>query len=318
MRLPRRGRTARDLTEHRICHGGKIEDLATHGQYGPFDYVDCCGVLHHLADPAAGLKALAAHLTPGGGLGLMVYGEYGRTGVYPTQAALRALGRGLDLPAQVALTQKLLAGLPATNWLRRNPFLGDHKRSDAELVDLFLHSRDRAYTVPQLAELVAAADLEPVRFIEPARYDPESYLSDPELIARASTLGPLERAALAEALAGNMKKHVVYVAPAGTGEGRVARIAGPETRLLPARPHLARAVAPDQRLKVSFDGLEIVRPLPPQAREILSLADGRRTLGEIHASLQTSRPALDWLAFRAQAEQLVGALDSLNLLWLAA
>src|ERR1700704_5886544 len=24
---------------------------------GPFDYIDCCGVLHHLPDPAAGLRA---------------------------------------------------------------------------------------------------------------------------------------------------------------------------------------------------------------------------------------------------------------------
>src|SRR6476620_11364129 len=25
---------------------------------GPFDYIDCCGVLHHLPDPAEGLRAL--------------------------------------------------------------------------------------------------------------------------------------------------------------------------------------------------------------------------------------------------------------------
>ena len=36
---------------------------------GPFDYIDCCGVLHHLPDPAAGLRALLSVLAPGGGLG---------------------------------------------------------------------------------------------------------------------------------------------------------------------------------------------------------------------------------------------------------
>ena len=62
---------------------GSFVDLA--GEYGPFDYIDCCGVLHHLPDPDAGLKALADALKPKGGMGLMVYGELGRTGVYHMQ-----------------------------------------------------------------------------------------------------------------------------------------------------------------------------------------------------------------------------------------
>ena len=58
---------------------------------GPFDYIDCCGVLHHLPDPADGLAALLSVLAPGGGLGLMVYAPHGRTGVYMLQDALRLL-----------------------------------------------------------------------------------------------------------------------------------------------------------------------------------------------------------------------------------
>ena len=44
---------------------------------GPFDYVDCCGVLHHLPDPLEGLLALISVLAPGGGIGLMVYAPHG-------------------------------------------------------------------------------------------------------------------------------------------------------------------------------------------------------------------------------------------------
>ena len=58
---------------------------------GLFDYIDCTGVLHHLPDPAAGMKALAAVLQPEGGVGVMLYGQYGRTGVYPLQEMLRTL-----------------------------------------------------------------------------------------------------------------------------------------------------------------------------------------------------------------------------------
>ena len=31
---------------------------------GQFDYIDCTGVLHHLPDPAAGMRALAACSSP--------------------------------------------------------------------------------------------------------------------------------------------------------------------------------------------------------------------------------------------------------------
>jgi len=52
---------------------------------GPFDFINCCGVLHHLAVPEQGLDALLSQLRPGGAMNLMVYGEIGRTAVYQIQ-----------------------------------------------------------------------------------------------------------------------------------------------------------------------------------------------------------------------------------------
>src|ERR1700760_1305894 len=66
---------------------------------GPFDYIDCCGVLHHLPDPVAGLRALVSVLAPGGGIGLMVYAPHGRTGVYMLQDALQRLAPPEQAPA---------------------------------------------------------------------------------------------------------------------------------------------------------------------------------------------------------------------------
>src|SRR5580698_232622 len=74
-------------------------DLSGSG-LGPFDYIDCCGVLHHLPDPAAGLRALLSVLAPGGGMGLMVYAPHGRTGVYMLQDALRLLAPAQENPAE--------------------------------------------------------------------------------------------------------------------------------------------------------------------------------------------------------------------------
>jgi len=298
---------------------GVLEDLSDLG-LGAFDYIDCCGVLHHLADPAAGLKALAASLAEGGGMGLMVYGEYGRTGVYPMQGMLRQLAGDLPLDRRVALARRLMAALPETNWLRRNPFLGDYKRSDAELVDLFLHSRDRAYRVPQLVELVSDAGLEPVALIEPARYEPASYLEDPALLEPLKELDWLERAAFAEALTGNIKKHIVYVAKAGGGAGRIARPDRPEAipRLarLPAAG-LAHALRREGALQVELDGLSLRQQLPPLAADIVARIDGRAHLAAIHRALQDRNPGLDWFAFKSAFDQLYKVLGGLNHLWIS-
>ena len=42
-------------------HTASLLDAA---EYGAFDYIDCCGVLHHLPDPAEGFRALRAALAP--------------------------------------------------------------------------------------------------------------------------------------------------------------------------------------------------------------------------------------------------------------
>ena len=316
----------RGLTNIRFVTGSlsdsptELTDLGSAG----FDYIDCCGVLHHLEDPATGLRALAGLLAEGGGMGLMVYGTLGRTGLYPLQEALRDLGAGLALEARVGLARRLLADLPATNWFRRNPFLGDHKRSDAELVDLLLHARDRAYRVEELAALLSAAGLAPAAWIEPLRYDPATYLKDPALLKRLDGLGAIDRAALAEALAGNIKKHVVYVAPRdgapGGPGGRVAVPDGPEAVPLLMETDgraLAEAVRGDLTLKADLHGVKLRLPLPRLAPAILPRIDGRASLGRLHADLRALDPSLDWPLFKTQFDRLYAALNGLNRLLLS-
>ena len=89
LRVAQARAAARGLTNI-VWEQRSLLDLPGSG-LGPFDYVDCCGVLHHLPDPAEGLRALLSVLAPGGGMGLMVYAPHGRTGVYMVQDALRLL-----------------------------------------------------------------------------------------------------------------------------------------------------------------------------------------------------------------------------------
>jgi SAM-dependent methyltransferase len=301
---------ARGLPNVRFARGSLL-DL---DGLGPFDYVDCCGVLHHLEDPGAGLRSLAGALAPGGAMGIMVYGTYGRTGLYPLQDALRRLGAGLDPAARVAQARRLLDRLPPTNWFRRNPFLGDHKDSDAGLYDLLLHSRDRAYTVPELAGLVAEADLAIAALVEPARYDPATWIRDPALLAPLANLPWLERAAFAEIAAGSLTKHVAYLKRPAEAGGAVAGIEGPGTvpvlRELDG-PALARGMKPGATLKAELAGLPLSIPLPRLAGPILSRIDGRTSLGAIHRDLRDLDASLGWDAFASQFEALYRPLGAL-------
>ncbi|MHA1569189.1 MAG: class I SAM-dependent methyltransferase, partial [Alphaproteobacteria bacterium] len=298
---------ARGLDAIRFVTG----DLLTAPEFGPFDYIDCCGVLHHLVDPDAGFRALAQALAPGGGIGLMVYAPYGRTGVYPLQAAFGRLLGGDAPEDRVRLARPVLEALPQTNWFPKNGLLGDHRASDAGLHDLLLHSRDRPYTVGELAGALERAGLGVVSFLEPARYDPLRYLPrHPELAARVEALEPLERAALAEQLAGNMKTHIVYAArPGECGEAQPGR-AGAVPHLKGVSPAaLARQVAAKGGFSLDTDGLDYTIDLARTTAPLIGAIDSTRSLGEIAAAAR-----LDWLAFGAAWGPVHRALTGFNLL----
>ena len=302
---------------------GSLLDLPGLG-LGTFDYIDCCGVLHHLEDPPAGLAALTGALVPDGGMGIMVYGALGRTGVYPVQAMLKTLSAYAPAPAltvttQLATARDLLKQLPATNWLRRNPAVGDHLAGgDAGLADLLLHPRDRAYSVPELAALAHGAGLEIAAFIEPWRYDPASYLTDRGLLHRLERLDPIARAAFAEQLAGNLKRHIVYLVRRDRAGSAVAR---PEEHMVPVlragSGALVESLKGRSNLKVSIDGLEVRLQMPPHSAEILGAIDGKRSIAEVHQAVGGTVDALkSRSAFKPAFERVYQTFNKLNRLFL--
>jgi len=287
---------------------------------GTFDYIDCCGVLHHLPDPAEGLRALLSVLAPGGGLGLMVYAPHGRTGVYMLQEALRLLAPSNEAaPARLDVAKRVMRHLPETAWLRRNGFLDDHVNGgDAGLYDLLLNPRDRAFSVRDLHALLAGEGMDVSCWVEPARYDPIPLLPDPRLRTRIEAMQLLDRAALAEALAGNVSAHIVYCVRAAEMMPHAdftAPDAVPVTREIPG-PELAKSIQPDGTITVLFDGLRLPLALPPLAPAILPLVDGRRSVAEIAASLAERGTGAEAFARAWQATFV--PLERINRLLLAA
>ena len=108
-----------------------------------FDQIVCTGVLHHLADPDAGLAALRDVLKPDGAMHLMVYAPYGRTGIYMLQEFCRRIGiQATDegIRDLIGALKVLPSGHPLESLLREAPDF----RHEAALADALLHPQDRA------------------------------------------------------------------------------------------------------------------------------------------------------------------------------
>ena len=135
-----------------------IEELPTLGL--DFDLVVSTGVLMVLADPLAGMKALAGCVRPDGAIGVMVYAKYGRIGVELLQSVFRDMGLGLD-DASVQIVKETVSVLPQDHPVRSYIKLGgaEDLRFDTGVVDTFLHGRDRNLTVDDCLDLVTSAGL---------------------------------------------------------------------------------------------------------------------------------------------------------------
>ncbi|HET9876576.1 MAG TPA: class I SAM-dependent methyltransferase, partial [Mycobacterium sp.] len=148
-----------------------VEEAPTLGL--DFDLIVSTGVLHHLADPLAGMKALGRCLRRDGAIGLTLYARYTRIGVELLQAACRDVGLGQDATS-VHIIKGVIAALPAEHPLRTYFAVeGDWElQYDAAVVDTFLHGRDRSYTVDDCIDLVTSAGLEFQGWLMNAPYYP--------------------------------------------------------------------------------------------------------------------------------------------------
>ncbi|MCB8876030.1 class I SAM-dependent methyltransferase [Acidisoma silvae] len=318
MRIAKARAEARGLTNIDWVQGS-ILDLPTLG-LGPFDYIDCCGVLHHLPEPSAGLAALEGVLAPGGGMGLMVYAPHGRTGVYMVQEALALLAPPDQSPAaRIEVGKRVMRHLPESNWLRFNRNFSDHiSGGDAGLYDLLLNPRDRAFTVSDFAALLGTAGMEVSAFMEPMRYNPATWLPDPKLRARAAALSSTDQAALAESLTGNMSVHIAYCRRAAepvTRADPMVDTAVPVMREVPGS-ELVKSILPNGQLPFLFDGLRAPVSLPPQAPAILHAIDGEKTVADL-AALFAER-GMGAEKFRRAWAETFAALEPVNRVLLAA
>jgi SAM-dependent methyltransferase len=172
-----------------------------------FDYIVSTGVLHHLADPDMGFRALRDVLKLEGAMHLMVYARYGRTGIYMMQEFCRRVGihaSDAEISDLVAAIKELPPGHPLEYLLR----VARDFKDPAELADALLHPKDCAYSVPQLFEVLKKIGLVFSRWIRQAPYNPNcGIIANLPQYPGLSKLPVEEQYAAVELFRGTMVRH---------------------------------------------------------------------------------------------------------------
>src|SRR5262245_37542183 len=266
-----------------------IEDVAVMGR--AFDLIVCTGVLHHLADPEGGLRALRSVLREDGALYLMVYAPYGRTGVYMFQDYCRRLGIGTsarDMYDLVTALRVLPQGHPLVALLRGSR---DAQSADA-LADALLNPRDRSYSVPQLFDAIEHKGLRFGRWYRQAPYFPQcGAIADTPHARRLASLPDRDRYAAMELWRGTMASHsfIAYHSDAQHDTGSEIRVDDERwASCVPIR--LPYTLCIQDRLPVGAAGVllnrshtshDLVLPVDAQEKRMVDAIDGRRTIAEI-------------------------------------
>lgn len=139
--------------------------LGLHTLEERFDLVESVGVLHHLADPLAGWRVLRGLLRPGGVMRIGLYSERGRADVVAARALIAEHGWP-PTPDGIRAARDHLLGLPADHPAKplvRSPDFP----SESGLRDLIFHVCEHRITPLQLADQLAALDLELLGFQHP-------------------------------------------------------------------------------------------------------------------------------------------------------
>ncbi len=259
-----------------------IEELPTLGK--DFDLVVSTGVLHHMDEPKAGMKAIADVLRPDGVAAIMLYARYGRAGVELMQAVFRDLGLRQD-EQSLEMVKAAVAALGPTHPLRGYISIANDLDFDAGVVDTFLHGRDRSYTVDDCLDLVQSAGLEfQDWFLRSSYYPPTLVESSNPFYAAVNQLAPEKMWATMERINTLNACHFFLATHADRPKASY-RIDFSATNALDYVPLF--------RYRNGISGQEVFRPgwqirLDPTHLAFMQHLDGERSIREIAALVARS------------------------------
>jgi len=272
-----------NLQVHRLSIE-QVKDLGT-----SFDQIVCTGVLHHLADPDAGLRALREVLKPDGAMHLMVYAPYGRAGIYLLQEFCKRIGiQATDEEIRDLITalHSLPPGHPLETLLREAPDFGE----EAGLADALLHPQDRAYSVPQLFDFIKRGGLAFGRWVRQAPYIPQcgAIASIPQA-SRIAQLPLVEQFAAVELFRGTMVTHSVVLYRNDSPDRQLVSFVG-DAWLTYVPIRMSDTICVQERLPPGAAAVlinqnhtyrDLVMPIDSTEKSLFDAIDGNSSIGDI-------------------------------------
>ena len=254
-------------------------------------------MLHHLADPDAGLRALRGVLKPDGAMHLMVYAPYGRTGIYMLQDFCKRLGirpGDSEIRDLLAALRMLPPGHPLETLLREAPDF----RQEAAVADALLHPQDRAYSVPQVFDFIEHAGLTFGRWVKQAPYSPRcGVMAQIPQASRLAQLSVADQYAAVELFRGTMVRHsLVVYRNDNPGVQTVSFADDAWLGYVPVRMSetiCVREGLPPGAAAVLINRTHTYRdlflPIAPAEKRMFDAIDGERTISDIADNRDTAR-----------------------------
>lgn len=133
---------------------GDILDLPKLGR--TFDHVECVGVLHHMADPGAGLRAISSVMRPGAFIRIGLYGEGARRIVARARNEIAAAKLPPTLDGLREFRRRVMDG----GWRRLARLTEWEDFWSASLLrDLCFHVQEHRFTISRLRDFLKGSNL---------------------------------------------------------------------------------------------------------------------------------------------------------------
>ncbi|MGD8341133.1 MAG: methyltransferase domain-containing protein, partial [Gammaproteobacteria bacterium] len=123
-----------------------------------FDYIDCSGVLHHLASPLEGWRVLTDLLEPGGVMRIGLYSELARKTIVAARDRVEALGIESTPSAIRDFRRRIMTDL-ALSELRSLAETTADFFSMGGIRDLIFHVQERRFDLPTIKQNLAELEL---------------------------------------------------------------------------------------------------------------------------------------------------------------
>ena len=148
-----------------------ILDLPTLGR--SFDYIACTGVLHHMADPIAGWKALVDVCRPGGVLRICLYSEAARRAVKSAAGFIKSKSSGSSADSirkarQTFIDHAHQTGSVDHEWLEVFSRYDFYTTSMCR--DLLFHVQEVEFTIPRIEAAIDHLGLRFCGFVDPEKF----------------------------------------------------------------------------------------------------------------------------------------------------